>query len=125
MISEVVTDKDKANELSAKLYEVEANLSSKVLEYEGKLVEAQSAVIVAEANSESIITKNWRPVTALTFVALVVAKWLGYTAPGISEAVELQLMEIIKVMIGGYVVGRSVENSLPAIADAIKAFKKN
>ena len=76
------------------------------------LVDSASSIIVAEAQGESWLQRNWRPVTMITFVGLVVAKWLGYTAPGVTEAIELKLLDIIQVGLGGYVVGRSVEKGI-------------
>lgn len=82
-------------------------------------VQAERDVIVAEAQSDSWVTKNWRPVTMLTFTALVVAKWLGFTAPGVSPEVEMAILEIIKYGLSGYVVGRSAEQIAKVIAPAI------
>lgn len=79
-------------------------------------VKAQRDVIVAEAQSESWITRNWRPLTMLTFVGLLVAKWFGFTAPGVTEAEQLSLMEIIKYGLSGYVAGRSAEKIAPMLA---------
>jgi hypothetical protein len=56
----------------------------------------------------------------MTFVGLVVAKWLGFTAPGVSEAIELELMTLIQIGLGGYVGGRTIEKIAPAIAAAVK-----
>lgn len=85
-------------------------------------IQAQRDVIIAEASSESWITKNWRPLTMLTFVGLLVAKWLGFTATGIGEAEQLALMDIIKYGLSGYVVGRSAEKIAPMLAGM---FNKN
>jgi hypothetical protein len=82
-------------------------------------VNAQRDVIVTEAQSDSWITKNWRPVTMLTFTALVVAKWLGFTAPGVTQEIELAILEIIKYGLSGYVVGRSAEQIARVMAPAM------
>lgn len=122
LISEAITDKDKANELRAALYGIEAQVVSKVIEYEGKLVEAQSSTINSEAKGESWLQRNWRPLTMLTFTGLVVAKWLGLTVDtGITEAVEIELMNLIQIGLGGYVVGRSAEKIVPQVAAIIKS----
>lgn len=110
-VDEVVEDKDEANRLKAQL-------QSKVMD--STLVELESAtkIIVAEAQGGSWIQRSWRPLTMLTFVGLIVAKWLGFTAPGISEAIELALFDIIKIGLGGYVLGRSGEK-------IVKTWKQN
>jgi len=55
--------------------------------------------------------------TMLTFVALIVARWLGWTAPGMSEAEYLSLYDLMKIGLGGYVVGRTVEKVAPGLLD--------
>lgn len=94
---------------------VQAQVMGNVLEYEKSIMEAQSAIIQAEAKGDSWIQRSWRPITMLTFVGLVVAKWTGFTAPGISEEVELQLMTLIQIGLGGYIVGRSAEKVAKSI----------
>ena len=54
----------------------------------------------------------------ITFTALIVARWMGWVAPNLSEAEYLKLWSIIEFGLGGYVVGRSVEKVAPAIATA-------
>ena len=66
-------------------------------------------VVQTEAKGESCLQRNWRPVTMLTFTGLVVAHWLGFTAENLSELQILGLLDIVKVGLGGYVVGRSAE----------------
>jgi hypothetical protein len=53
----------------------------------------------------------------LTFVGLVVAKWLGFTDAGVTEAVEMELMQLIQIGLGGYIVGRSGEKIAKAWKD--------
>ena len=85
-----------------------------ILQQRGDLKELESAmqVVVAEAKGESWLQRSWRPITMLTFVSLVVAKWLGLTAQGVTEQVELELMNLIQIGLGGYVIGRSVEKGV-------------
>lgn len=90
-----------------------ANARAKLLEAEhaGELQELESsmAIITAEANGDSWLQRCWRPLVMITFTSLIVAKWLGFTAPGVSEAIEIELLNIIKVGLGGYILGRSGE----------------
>jgi hypothetical protein len=83
---------------------------------------AQAGIINTEAASQHWLAANWRPLLMLTFGALIVARWFGWAAPNLSEAEYLKLWSIVELGIGGYVVGRSAEKIVPAIA---AAFKKN
>lgn len=102
VLDKIFPDKTKAMEAKAKLMEM-------AQAGELKELEAAAQIITAEANSEHWLTANWRPITMLTFVALIVAHWLGWTAPGLTEDQVLSLLDIVKVGLGGYVVGRSAE----------------
>ena len=104
-VDQVVEDKDQAALLKN-------NLQTLVLQGQMKEVEAAMKIVISEAQGGSWIQRSWRPLTMLTFVALIVARWLGFTAPGITTEVELALFEIIKIGLGGYVVGRSVEKGI-------------
>ena len=80
---------------------------------------AQSDIVKTEAASNHWLAANWRPLLMLTFGGLIVARWFGFAAPGLSEAEYLKLWSIVEFGLGGYVVGRSVEKVAGPIADAI------
>lgn len=82
--------------------------------------QAAAEIVKAEAQSGNWLAASWRPLTMLTFVALIVARWLGWSAPGVSEAEVIKLWDIVQLGLGGYVVGRSLEKIVPAVADAVK-----
>ena len=81
---------------------------------------AQSDIVKTEAASNHWLAANWRPLLMLTFGGLIVARWFGLAAPGLSEAEYLKLWSIVEFGLGGYVVGRSVEKVAPTIAGAFK-----
>lgn len=86
----------------------------------GAIENAAAGIVKAEAESEHWLTANWRPILMIVFAGLIVARWFGLTAPGITEAVELKLWGILEIGIGGYVIGRSAEKIAPAMAQALK-----
>jgi hypothetical protein len=81
---------------------------------------AQAQIVQAEAASGNWLASSWRPITMLTFVGLIVARWFGWAAPNLAEAEYLKLWDIVQLGLGGYVIGRSVEKIIPSIASAIK-----
>ncbi|WP_444911063.1 3TM-type holin [Microbulbifer sp. PAAF003] len=107
VIDKALPDKTEANRLKA---QVDSQLISMDLEE----LKAATKVITVEASGESWLQRNWRPVTMLTFVGLIVFHWLGWTAPNLSEDQTLALLEIVKIGLGGYVVGRSAEKAMKA-----------
>ena len=81
---------------------------------------AQAQIVQAEAASSNWLASSWRPITMLTFVVLIVARWFGWAAPNLSEAEYLKLWDIVQLGLGGYVIGRSVEKIVPSVAGAMK-----
>jgi hypothetical protein len=103
-----------------KRMEIQARMNEALIANQAQIEAAAAKVIEAEAAGESWLQRNWRPLTMMVFVGLIVAKWSGWTAPGVSEALELRLLGLIEIGLGGYVIGRSVEKVAPVIASALK-----
>ena len=99
-----------------------ARLELMKMAQDGELRELSSRaeIIAAEARSESWLAASWRPITMLVFTALIVARWLGWSAPGIGEAEVLKLWDIVELGLGGYVIGRSAEKIIPQVAEVFK-----
>lgn len=73
-----------------------------------QIARAQADVLQTEM-SGSWLQRNWRPVVMMMFALILVAEWFGLTDPNISETLELKLLSIVELGLGGYVVGRTVE----------------
>ena len=99
-----------------------AQLALLELAQKGELTEltARADIVKTEAASSHWLAANWRPLTMLTFTALIVARWFGWAAPALSEAEYLKLWSIVEFGLGGYVVGRSAEKIIPAAAAAMR-----
>ena len=69
LVGQFVEDKDKANEL-------ETAIKNKLVGLEQEVVRAQRDTIVAEANSQSFIASNWRPIMMLTFVFIIANNYI-------------------------------------------------
>ena len=113
VVKSVFPDKDKARE-------IESALIIKLNENATQLNISAADIIKAEAQSESWLARNWRPMVMVTFAGLIVARWFGWAAPNLTEAEYLKLWSIVEFGLGGYVIGRSVEKIAPSIADAFK-----
>ena len=90
-----------------------------LLSQQAALNAAAGDIIKAEAQSEHLLAACWRPILMLTFGGLIVARWLGWSAPGISEAEVFKLWDIVQLGLGGSVIGRSIEKVAPQIAAAV------
>lgn len=116
LIDDIHTSDEERMQLKKELLDVENKLTMKVLEYESQLLRAQSSIITAEATGKSWLQRSWRPITMLTFLALVVLDTL--------EVGNLKLPDeawgLLKIGLGGYVIGRSVEKIAPTVKGVIK-----
>lgn len=106
VIDKAVEDKDQAAR-------IKGELQTMVLTGQMKEIEAAMKIVVAEARSESWLARNWRPITMLTFVFIVANNyilhpWLG----GPMLPIPPDMWELLKIGLGGYVVGRSVEKGV-------------
>lgn len=112
LVGKLIPDPAAAAAAQSRLIELHAS---------GELAELAGAVqiMLAEA-AGNWLQRSWRPIMMLTFGGLIVARWLGYSAPNLSEAECLKLWDIVQLGIGGYVVGRSMEKIAPSIADAMR-----
>ncbi|WP_448218413.1 3TM-type holin [Endozoicomonas sp. 2B-B] len=98
-----------------KAREARAELSKMLLNGELNELEQKAGVVKAEAQGESWLQRNWRPMVMLVFTALVVCRWMGWSAPNLTETVELKLFSIIQMGIGGYIASRGLEKVVSTI----------
>ena len=80
-----------------------------LIEKQLELQQMQTDVIIAEAKG-NWLQRSWRPILMLSFGFIVIyvkflAPVFGFTIP----ILEIEFWELLKIGIGGYVVGRSAE----------------
>ncbi len=110
IVDELHTNEEEKARAKSMILSVEANLLSMLLEYEKKLLSAKEKIITAEATGHSWLQRNWRPITMLIFVFLILYNHV--IAPIFSlklAPIPQDLWDVIKIGIGGYIVGRSAE----------------
>lgn len=113
LIDKVIPDPKQAADAKQKILE---------LQQQGELafLQASSQVVVAEAQSESWLARNWRPLTALTFTTIIANNYLVYPymslfgLPTVMLAIPPDMWDLMKIMIGGYVAGRSIKQAVEA-----------
>lgn len=111
LIDKLHTSDEERGEIVNALTTLENQMSAKVLEYESKALEARASIIKTEATGQSALQRNWRPITMLTFLILVVCDSFGLLVVPIAD----QMWTLLQIGLGGYVIGRSAEKVLPSI----------
>ncbi|MHA1920789.1 MAG: 3TM-type holin, partial [Promethearchaeota archaeon] len=71
----------------------------------------KSAIIIAEAKGQSWIQRNWRPITMLTFLVLIICDCFGLLTFRLSN----EAWGLLKIGLSGYIIGRSAEKLAPSI----------
>lgn len=98
----------------------QAEMMAELMKHQAEIENAAAQIIKTEAASQHWLAANWRPITMLTFLGLIVARWFGWAAPDLSQDEYLKLWSIVELGLGGYVIGRSVEKIAPRITEALK-----
>lgn len=112
VVDQAVTDKDLANRIKADLERQANELDYSAFEKE---IEARAKVITAEIQSPSWLAANWRPILMLTIVAIIANNYIIYpylsmfTDTAVILELPQDLYDLMKIGVGGYIVGRSGE----------------
>jgi len=116
LVDNLHTSEEEKQTLRNQLAQIQNSAAKAVLDYETKLMDSQSKIITAEAQGHSWLQRNWRPITMLTFLLLVVLDSFGLLAFRLAN----EAWTLLQIGLGGYVIGRSAEKVAPAITEALK-----
>ena len=106
VVDKAVEDKDQAALIKARLNEQVLNGGLQELE-------AAAKIIVAEAQGESWLQRNWRPLLMVMFGVIIANNYLVvplFNTP--AAIIPPDMWDLLKLGVGGYVVGRTVEKGL-------------
>ena len=120
VVDDLHTSEEEKLQLKNRFMELQTNAISTVIGYQEKLNAVQAQVITAEATGKSWLQRNWRPITMLTFLILIIFDTFGWTQFRLST----EAWGLLKIGLGGYVVGRSVEKVVQVGAQAVKDYKQ-
>lgn len=116
LVDDLHTSEEERLQVKSGLFQVQAELATKIMDYEARLLEAKTKVITAEAQGQSWLQRTWRPITMLTFLALVVADTFGWTEFRLAP----EAWTLLQIGLGGYVLGRSAEKVVPKITEVMR-----
>lgn len=112
-VDQLVEDKDLSTKLKNDLQKQAMNILSTE-------VKAASSIIKAEVQSDSYLAKNWRPITMLVFVGIIFNNYIlfpymdMFAGTGVMLDIPPDMWDLLKIGLGGYVVGRSAEKGAKA-----------
>ena len=111
IVDEMHTSEEEKFRFKKEMAKVQSDIQVRVLDYEKEMIQAKSSIINSEANGQSWLQRNWRPITMLTFLGLVVCDSFGLLTFRLAP----QAWTLLQIGMGGYVIGRSCEKILPQI----------
>lgn len=105
-VDQAIEDKDAAAHIKARLQEM-------VLSGQMKEIEEAAAVIRAEAGGDSWLQRNWRPMLMCLFGVIIANNYIVVPLFGSPMAdIPPDMWDLLKLGVGGYVMGRSVEKGI-------------
>lgn len=102
---------------------VKAELQAQMLQHSATIEKAAADVVVAEAKGESWLQRNWRPITMMSFVVIVVNNYIAvpwlqtFGAPAVSLDIPPDMWSLLQIGIGGYIVSRGAEKGIKTWKD--------
>ena len=111
VIPGITKNKRKKDEIYKKIqeYKHEGNL---------KEIESKAKIILAEINNGGWLAKNWRSLLMITFVILLLNSYIIVPYLNAFEFINISLphfpnlMKLLEMGLGGYLIGRSTESGL-------------
>ena len=112
IIDKSIEDKDLAQKLK---HDIQAELLQKDYSVIEKELEERAKVIVSESTGQSWLQRNWRPLTMTTVVYIIAHNYIFapilkmFVPQMVTLAIPPDMWDLLKLGIGGYIVGRSAE----------------
>lgn len=125
LLGKIIPDPNLRAQAQLKMMELQSQ--GELADLDAKLKDdlAAAGIVQAEASSGHWLTSSWRPITMLVFVALICCRIFGLTSVHVPDAEYAQLWELVKIGLGGYVIGRSAEKIAgPVVSAVTQAVKK-
>ena len=102
------------------LQDYQLKMTDEMNKYSQTLISTQGAIIEAEAKGGSWLQRSWRPITMLVFVFIIANNYILFPyislfgGKATALAIPPDMWSLLKIGLGGYVVGRSLEKSVKA-----------
>lgn len=115
------TSREENDASRAKFMMIQGDILTKVAQFETMLVDSQAAVIKAEAQSQSVLARNWRPVLMLTFTYIIAHNYVLAPMFGLNYLeIPGDMWGLLKIGVGGYIGARTFEKITPEIIRLVR-----
>lgn len=119
-ISSKIPDANSRLKLNLTLQELISGMQKKILDLESQLLKSKTDLIKTEMQG-NWFQKSWRPVLMLMFGFIVIYNyWFAPTFGTPTTELPQDFWQLLKISIGGYVIGRSGEKIVPQLSDKLR-----
>lgn len=116
VIDQFVTSDGEKLEAQKALAEAEREATAQLLDYEESRLRERAKTVRQEVASSHWLAANWRPILMLTFTYIILHNYVIVPIFNVPAAsIPADMWELLKIGVGGYVIGRSAEKIAPTI----------
>lgn len=109
LVDDLNTSDEERLTLRNELAKIQTGVTTKLIDLEKAKLDAMQKIQVAEAQSKHWLQGNWRPLSSLTLLGLVVGGSFGWFT------LDTKVYDIAMYFLGFYGTGRSLEKAASAI----------
>jgi hypothetical protein len=121
VIGKFVANPEEKLKAQVELSRIATDFQVKAMEVDRDFAVQQATVITAEAKSESWLARNWRPLIMIEFGFIIGYNYILAPIFGIqSLPIVPDMWSLLKLGMGGYIIGRSAEKTIPQVVEALK-----
>jgi len=105
-----IDQSDEKLELQLKYKQLLTTIEGACIDYESKLLDSRSKIIETEAQGESWLQRNWRPLLMCICMLIIFTNYVLVPFFDIPPAIlDDHIWSLMEMGVGGYVAGRSLE----------------
>lgn len=113
IIDDLHTSQEEKDEAKLKLAVLEAEYQVQLMQHEATIIAEAGETVRAEIGGDSWLQRSWRPLLMLVFTYIIAHNYVIVPVFGITAAeIPPDMWQLLKIGVGGYVGGRSVEKGL-------------
>lgn len=125
IIAKFVPDPQAKINAQMELAKLQETMEEKLIQADVDWAKAQADVIETEMKSDSWLGKNWRPIVMMTFTYIIAHNFIFAQLFNFKILpIPPDMWALLKLGMGGYIIGRSAEKIVPAVTTAIVQAKK-
>lgn len=115
LVDNLTTSKEEKLQLQNIFEEIQNAFAEKLLTYESELAKLKASIIEKETQG-NWLQRSWRPVLMLSFGFIIIYEYFISNVFSLPSAnLPGEFWELLKIGVGGYVIGRSAEKIVPKI----------